>query len=144
MDAKHICCPFCCNWILSKEKPLPLEVVKIGTPGWIRTSGLQSRSLSRYPTALRALLFCCLPDNESYYTTLFLKLQALISIFSDSGGKIGRREIQDKNTILFWRKRRQNERKFFAVCRFAQKQEKNFDLTIKIILDILKEARLGR
>lgn len=52
-----------------------------GTPGWIRTSGLQSRSLSRYPTALRALILCCLSDNEGYYTTLFLKLQALIFIF---------------------------------------------------------------
>ena len=28
--------------------------VVFGTPGWIRTSGLQSRSLSLYPTELRA------------------------------------------------------------------------------------------
>ncbi len=37
-----------------------------GTPDWIRTSGLQSRSLTRYPTALRAL-------SLIHYTTLLKK-----------------------------------------------------------------------
>ena len=47
-----------------------------GTPDWIRTSGLQSRSLTRYPTALRALLLSIL-----YYT--FKKKQPF---FTDKKG----------------------------------------------------------
>ena len=41
-----------------------------GTPDWIRTSGLQSRSLTRYPTAPRARINFLLFN----YTTGFCKL----------------------------------------------------------------------
>ena len=40
----------------SKEKPQPLDLqeLAVSTPGAIRTHGLQSRSLTLYPTELRA------------------------------------------------------------------------------------------
>ena len=39
-----------------RETPLVNKCLRVGfgTPDWIRTSGLQSRSLTRYPTAPRA------------------------------------------------------------------------------------------
>ena len=39
------------------ENTMFSAVLFCGTPGWIRTSGLQSRSLSLYPTELRAHLY---------------------------------------------------------------------------------------
>ena len=46
-----------------------LETV-FGTPDWIRTSGLQSRSLSLYPSELRAhIIFCFINLQLHYYTT---------------------------------------------------------------------------
>ena len=38
----------------NKKEEHPARCSSFGTPGWIRTSGLQSRSLSLYPTELRA------------------------------------------------------------------------------------------
>ena len=44
------------NSVLFKQKTLVnIRFTRVfGTPDWIRTSGLQSRSLTRYPTAPRA------------------------------------------------------------------------------------------
>lgn len=37
-----------------KPKQVYYHLLRLGTPDWIRTGGLQSRSLTLYPTELRA------------------------------------------------------------------------------------------
>ena len=40
-----------------KQKPSKENLGGLGAPDWIRTSGLQSRSLSLYPAELRAQIY---------------------------------------------------------------------------------------
>ena len=68
LPSQHLCahrvCPTRRQFCLPNKKiPQPLDLQRIAgsTPDWIRTSDLQSRSLTLYPTELRARV----PENYS-------------------------------------------------------------------------------
>ena len=53
----------------TKKDTLLRVFFRVGTPDWIRTSGLQSRSLSLYPTELRAHIWLSLYFQPWYYSS---------------------------------------------------------------------------
>lgn len=57
------------------------DFVLFGTPGWIRTSGLQSRSLSRYPTALRAHKFAVFLTTKAIIPHPFGNCKSFLHFF---------------------------------------------------------------
>ena len=54
-----------------------IPITLYGTPDWIRTSGLQSRSLSLYPAELRARVCTCRSLDPWYYSSSSRRCKAV-------------------------------------------------------------------
>ncbi len=72
--------------------------VMVGTPGAVRTHGLQSRSLTLYPAELRAL-------NRLDYTRVARFCQGLVEAGSVQSSIQKKSKIEKGGSALGWRER---------------------------------------